>query len=370
MNETQGHLVYLLYCAVNGIVPDKTRVQEMDLDQLYELAKRHSVEAAVYVALHRADITDGRFYQDYNKSIARNLYLDIERKSILADLEKDGIWYMPLKGAILKELYPKAGMRQMSDNDILFDPSRQSRVREIMEAHGYRVRKYGRFHHDEYYKPPVMYFEMHLELFGTDRTGALYQYFADTGRLLKKDTDNRFGRHLSDEDFYVYLTAHEWRHYSEGGTGIRSLLDCYVYCRAKGHSLDWDYISAQMKQLGLERFEQARKALAIELFSSESMPALNEEQTEMLTYYFASGTYGSLENRVSHEISHQSKTKFILKNLFPSMEYMRRSVRFVNQCPALYPAGLVYRLGCALFRDRKTTIRRIKAVGNNDHKQV
>ena len=52
------------------------------------------------------------------------------------------------------------------------------------------------------------------------------------------------------------------------------------------------------------------------------------------------------------------------------MEYMRRSVRFVNQCPALYPAGLVYRLGCALFRDRKTTIRRIKAVGNNDHKQV
>ncbi len=36
------------------------------------------------------------------KSIRKNCLLDIERTSILADMEQHGIWYMPLKGSILK----------------------------------------------------------------------------------------------------------------------------------------------------------------------------------------------------------------------------------------------------------------------------
>ena len=34
MNETQKSLIYLLRCAVNGITPDKARVQAMDMEKL------------------------------------------------------------------------------------------------------------------------------------------------------------------------------------------------------------------------------------------------------------------------------------------------------------------------------------------------
>ena len=73
--------------------------------------------------------------------------------------------------------------------------------------------------------PPVLNFELHTTLFGSDHDETLYRYYADTKRLLRKDEDNNYGFHFSNEDFYVYMTAHEWKHYNGGGTGIRSLLD-------------------------------------------------------------------------------------------------------------------------------------------------
>ena len=39
---------------------------------------------------------------------------------------------MPLKGSVIKDLYPRMGMRQMSDNDILFDAERTKDVRTII----------------------------------------------------------------------------------------------------------------------------------------------------------------------------------------------------------------------------------------------
>ncbi|MBR5633637.1 MAG: hypothetical protein IKW78_00425, partial [Prevotella sp.] len=50
----------------------------------------------------------------------------------------------------------------------------------------------------------------------------LYQYYADTRRLLRKAGDKCCGYHFSDEDFYVFMTAHEWKHYSGSGTGINN----------------------------------------------------------------------------------------------------------------------------------------------------
>ena len=54
MNGINKDLIYLLYCAVNGITPDNARVQAMDLERLYRLTKFHTVRAAVCIALKRA----------------------------------------------------------------------------------------------------------------------------------------------------------------------------------------------------------------------------------------------------------------------------------------------------------------------------
>ena len=102
MNTLYKDLIYLLSCAVNGITPDTAKVQAMDLERLYRLAKLHTVRAAVCIALKRAGVHDKQFDQAYKKAVRKNIYLDMERTAILSDFEKQGIWYMPLKCSVLK----------------------------------------------------------------------------------------------------------------------------------------------------------------------------------------------------------------------------------------------------------------------------
>ena len=353
MTESQKNLIYLLCVAVNALIPDKAKVRAMNLDELYSLAKFQSLRGAVCVALQMADVDDERFIQAYKKAVRKNIYLDVERAAITEAFERQGIWYMPLKGSVLKFLYNKNGLREMSDNDILFDAEKSRQVKEIMISRGYSVKSFGRWQHDQYIKPPVLNFEMHTSLFNKTKNNPIYLYYADVKRLLRKDDDNSFGYHLSDEDFYVYMTAHEWKHYSVNGTGLRSLLDCYVYCKVKGDTLDWDYITEQCRQLELADFESRRRMLALKVFSYDNLPDLTEDENDLLMSYLTAGTYGIMENDIGNQLKNQSKAGYILRQIFPDPEYMQHSVAFVRKWPVLYPVGIVYRWVRILIRDRE-----------------
>ena len=61
--------------------------------------------------------------------------MDAEREALLDFFEKSGIWYLPLKGAVLNGIYPQYGLRQFAKNDILFDAARWRQV-ELHEAPG------------------------------------------------------------------------------------------------------------------------------------------------------------------------------------------------------------------------------------------
>ena len=57
------------------------------------------------------------------------------------------------------------GMREMADNDLLYDRIKQSEVKNIMIARGYFAESVGKTNHDVYIKSPVFNFEFHTELF-------------------------------------------------------------------------------------------------------------------------------------------------------------------------------------------------------------
>ncbi len=355
-------LIYLLSCAANGITPDTAKVQAMDLERLYRLAKFHTVRGAVCIALKRAGVQDKQFDQAYKKAVRKNIYLDMERSAILSNFEDKGIWYMPLKGSVLKDLYPENGMREMADNDMLYDAEKQQEVMRIMLAHGYTAESVGKSHHDVYMKPPVLNYELHTRLFSSAHAEPLYQYYANTKRFLIKDEGNDFGYHFSDEDFYIFMTAHEWKHYNGSGTGIRSLLDCYVYCKNKGDTLDWGYISEQCKLLEIADFEQERRELAVKVFSSDTLSNLNDEETDMLMYYLTAGTYGTFENAIQKKLKDQSKLSFWVHSVFIPRKQMNTSVPFTAKSPLLYPVGVAWRCGRVLIKRRDRLKQTIKAV--------
>lgn len=375
MNKTATDLIYLLSCAVNGITPDTERVQAVDLEQLYRLAKAHTLRAAVFIALRSAGVNDHSFQQAYNKAVRKNVMLDVERTAIFAEFEKHGIWYLPLKGAILKELYPENGMREMADNDVLYDSTKQAEVRKIMLGMGYTAESVGKTHHDVYMKPPVLNFELHTLLFGM--SSDFYAYYQNPKRLLIHDSGSKYGYLFSDEDFYVYMLAHEHKHYSNGGTGLRSLLDCYVFLQNKGDTLDWTYIYEQTKQLEIADFEREQRVLAEKVFSSDKLSTLTDREQELLDYYLTSCTYGtttrSAENTVKRHYAkskNKSKISFILARLFPDMEFMKQYYPFFYRHKLLLPVGYAWRLCKGIAVNHKKIQAEIKALNQYDNKKV
>ena len=369
MNDICKDLIYLLACAVNAITPDTERCKAMDLEKLYKLAQRHSVSSAVCIALEHAGIQDKQFHEAYKKAVRKNIMFDIERAAIFEEFEKNEIWYIPLKGAILKELYPENGMREMADNDVLIDPNNTEKVRDIMVKKGYTVKNYGISKDDIYIKMPFLNFEMHNSLFEELTSDLLQEYYSDIQKKLFKDENNNYGFHFSDEDFYIYLIAHEWKHFKRAGTGIRSLLDCYVYLRALNDTLNFRYIAEQMEILELSEFEHAQRELSFKLFSSTNIPQLSSTEADMLMIYITSGTYGTYDRLYVQELKGKSKLDYILHQMFPNLTMMKKSVKFVNKCKYLYPIGIVYRWGRILLKRREHLAALIKAMKKVDHKE-
>ena len=357
-------VIYLAACAVNGTVPDKDRVAEMNLDRVFAIAERHMIAAAVGMALYSVGIRDHRFIQVVSKAQRKNALLDADRLAMCARLEQAGIWYAPLKGAVLKELYPQYGMREMADNDILIDPERAEDVKTVMESLGFSTIHFGGGCHDIYRKPPVINFEVHTALFSPGHGEKVYRYYRDVKNRLVKDEENGYGYHFTAEDLYIYMTVHEHKHYANSGTGLRSLLDVYVFLKKNGLSLDFSYIEAEIEKLGIEAFEQQNRSLAMKLFRGDS---LTDEDKEMLEYVTRSGAYGIVSYHVENSIQKlgggtKGKLRYFFRRMFPPMEAIRIYYPIVYKYKILVPFLFLYRLGKGLLHHRSRIRSELRAL--------
>ena len=351
------YVIYLAGCAVNGNKPDKQKLTDMDLEEVYKAASFHHLSAVVGMALENIGLQTPEFRKAVARSRMICLQFDHHRSAVLSELERAGIWYMPLKGAVLKEYYPRFGMREMGDNDILFDADRAKDVRQIMTGLGFEIENYNTGAHDVYRKPPACIFEMHRTLLIYLENTEAASYYKHIKERLLKDPDNQCGYHFSDEDFYIYMTVHEYKHYSQAGTGLRSLLDIYVYLKNK--QPDREYISRELKKLGLSDFEKTNRELALRLFSGQQPAA---EQQRMLDQILSDGSYGSQDARIDRKISAKGKLRYFFSRLTLPREIMLADFPVLKKAPFLYPFFWVIRLFRGIFYRRKKVFLEVRSL--------
>ncbi|MCF0205805.1 MAG: nucleotidyltransferase family protein [Bacteroidales bacterium] len=329
-------MLYLCTCALNGDTARISLVTNMDLPKVFACCCEHSVEAMAYEAIEKLlkenSFENSEFPQRFlnnsllnewrgrrDASVRKVILLDAMRNSLYKFMDQIGAWHVSLKGIVLKDLYPKCGMRQMADNDVFFDENFREQVRDWFVSQGFTVQLYGVANEDVYLKPPFYNFEMHAQLFDGDRHGELQRYF-----------ENHRGDFTRNEDFYLYLVTHEYMHYSSCGTGIRSLTDRYVYL-AK-HNLDFSYVQTEAKKIGIAEFELASRLLVQKVFGNGfNSSTLNAQERKMLEYYLLSGTYGTEERGVENALNKQvlsigskkaAKIAFAVGRVFPPRQRM------------------------------------------------
>lgn len=297
-------VIYLARCVLNGSIPEKDQLQCGQPDTVLKAAGRHMMSAITAVALESCGIKTERTAQAVGTALRRTLLFRSELSEVERRLNDAEIWFVPLKGIILQNDYPEPGMREMVDHDILIDAAKANDIRDIMEGLGFVTKQFNRSKHDIYFKPPVYNFQMHTCLFRKSREDKFYEYFKDIDKRLVKEDGSR--RQFTPEDFYIYMIAHEYKHYAGEGTGLRSLADTYIYL--KNNSLDMDYIKAEMKKLDLNEYEAINRSLSLKLFGAGE-EKMTDQENQMLDYILASGTHGNIQHKVENDLQKNKQGK-------------------------------------------------------------
>lgn len=365
------YLIHILSCAINGKEP--VAQEGIDYSKLLSLAKKHQIYSAIFPVIKDMDDvpqSEKDLFREYHlNELTRMLTINNERSQIFDELDALGIDYMPLKGLIIKNYYPKESMRQMSDNDILFDYSRRNDVAAMMKDFGYKSTATGE-NSDDYFKAPYSTFEFHRTLFFEEHD--FCPVFDDLWDRAYKDDEHSNMYHMGLDDVYIYSVCHMYKHFSTAGCGIRFLADNYLFLKKENDNLNWDFINSFFDKYGILEYEQKSRALAFKLFDEEP---LNDDDYELLEVFINYGIYGSgkikltksLEQMADGGSIESAKKKYLLSRLFPPKQKMIADFRVLEKRPYLLPLYYILRLFRGLFNSKKT-LKEVQSV-NKINKQ-
>lgn len=353
MTQIQIAISCLLRAALTG--KHDQLPENFSLSELVLIAKKHQCENLFYYGALNCNIpqTDPAMVSLMETMLccyAVNENQVYESKQLFHAFETNRIEYLPLKGTVLKALYPKEDMRMMGDIDILIHEDRLPQIRSFLEEMGYSFRLESA--HEVVFKKGQMKLELHKYLIPPYHKD-LCQFFGD-GWQLSDRTEGTYRCSMSDENTYLYLFAHFSKHFRDGGIGIRHLTDLWVWQQTHP-DMDQKVIEQGLERLCLQQFHQ-------NIDSTIEVWFAGAEATEMTDFItgriISSGVFGQTElrrigtatvNATNAKSARQIQNKNIISLIFPPKTLLQKDYPVLKKCGFLLPAIWVIRAFKAIF---------------------
>lgn len=343
-NECQ-YLLHLIKSVLNDTQPEE-KPEELSFEKILRIARKHDVANIAYYGVEKLKIKpenelNRKWAEARDKAIIRELTQTYEFDVLTNALVKENIRHLCLKGIWLKELYPQRDMRTMSDIDLLVDDENTVKISKIMNDLGYELmidEDADDDHHDAYRKKPIMLVEMHRQLFGAN--GNVYHEILPDPWVQAFEA-TPFAWRFNESWSFLYIFAHLEKHYSKQGTGIRSIMDIYVYLKHKEKELDWEYIYSELDKVGKSQICRDIIQLSKIWFGdAETSP----KYEKMASFIFGSGLYGNKMHSILNNYNRMSKKKYFLFRLFPPMIVMNKKYPVLKKAPVLLPVFWIVRM--------------------------
>ncbi|HIV85236.1 MAG TPA: nucleotidyltransferase family protein [Candidatus Monoglobus merdigallinarum] len=347
MNKTDLYLLHLLRCALCGAEPEAW--DGIDLRRLVYLAEKQGLLSLLSGTFERLDGMPEELRAAVKRRTAklrakekfRNIYLT----DLCLKLEAERLYVMPLKGFVIKNLYPEPWMREMNDVDILIEKDKADEVKALLEKEGY-VYDHDSLHEIVYNLDPFINLELHTSAISYYYKG-IYTHFEDALERSVPLDGHEYIRVMTPPDLYVHTLTHFAMHYCTAGGGIKPVVDLWLIKHK--HDLDMEYVGARLKALGLEKFESVISHLASVWFEgAEHTP--ETQQTERLM--LLNSAYGSTEDytmlrfyRIAENDSSRLVKRFKVLKSVMFMKPATLAVKYpgLRHRPYLYPFYTVYR---------------------------
>ncbi|MBQ2890057.1 MAG: nucleotidyltransferase family protein [Clostridia bacterium] len=352
-------LFSLLRYEINGesIGEDIKSIDNETLLKLFELSKAHDLSHLVSDALMKIGVEISKeLRQQKVLSIFRSESISLHLKSIKETLSKGEIPFIPLKGAVIRDLYPENWMRTSADIDILVKEEDLDKAIALFEKEKWQADKKN-FHDISLYKKGSAPLELHF---------SIKENMENLDRVLDKVWENAtlkedFEYELSNEFLLFYLLSHIAYHFKKGGCGIRTILD--VWLIQEKLKIDEKGLKNLCQEAQIEVFAGKVMELSKTWFEGKTHTDITKKMEEFILF---GGLYGNYENRASVEQTVAGGRK---KNLLSRiiMPYDKMVIRYpvLKKHKLLTPLFHIARWGSTL---KKGTLRRVTAEYNAGNK--
>lgn len=269
-----------LFSTISSILrgaPPEEAPNGLNWRELVSLARRQNVANIFYYAIEKLNSPIPKqafcaFFQEYRSAVL----IDHEQREatnvIFQAFNQREIRYLPLKGCVLKSLYPSPDMRTMCDVDVLVDVESLNGAEEVLRRLDFELHSRSSCH-DIYCKSPYVTLELHRQLFDPSHYLSPFDNLSDVwSRAIRKSEDS-FEYEMSLDDFYLYLWEHMAKHFRYSGIQIRNFIDVWLFLRRYGTQLDRGKVNNSLKRSGLTDFVANGERLAEVWF--DGVPANN-----------------------------------------------------------------------------------------------
>lgn len=378
-------LIALMRSAITGekITEDVRRIlcSAEVLSAIMRAAIKHDIGYLVSDALIKNELVDkndaayAKIKESQINAAFRYERMKYDFGVICSAFNEAGIYFIPLKGAVIRKYYPDPLMRTSCDIDVLVKEEQLSAAAEALQNKGWRKDDKVNYHDISLFSPANTHLELHFNLREhipeidavLDRVWEhieLYPEEEETAQksdTAKESADNAAGTYRyrqTDEFLMFHLLAHMSYHFVSGGCGLRSFADIFIL-REK-LAFDEEKLNALLCEGHIKDFYGQVLALIDVWFYGKPHTDLTRR---MEKYVIDGGVYGTLTNRVSMEqAKHGGKGKNLKQRIFMPYDKLKERYPVLVKHKWLTPLYEVVRWFSLLKRDTfKRSVNELKA---------
>ena len=360
-----------MFAAIRTVLSPDSTLSDTDADLLrrnlnnvYMVSNRSDMAQIVGYALEKQglitqdDETFSQFQEKQYIAMIKCEEMCYELDRMRALFEENQIDFIPLKGAVIREMYPEPWMRTSSDIDILIHPEDVDRTSCLLvEGLGYSMGKESG-HDYAFFTPQKIHVELHFDLMEEGTAKSSRKILKSIWNFASPVEVDRHEHELSEGIFYFYHIAHLAKHMETAGSGMRPFLDLWLINK---HSAAENPEKNELIERGsFTKFND----LCCELSDCWFGGTGNLQGTaEKLSFFVLNcGTYGSMENRiVTLQQLGGGTTKYIKRRVFLSKGIMIGQYPILRRHGWLLPFCHIARW-CKLFSTKmiKKIVKEIK----------
>lgn len=377
MEQLAKIMMQIIRCSVQGLPVDRSVIPYLTddfLHRMYKLSGSHDIAHLIGSVLEENGLLpEGLIGEKYREQEYTAIYryerINYEYKQICEILEKEKISFMPLKGAVLREMYPQPWMRTSCDIDILVHRKDWKDAQHILMKKLQYNKEYEGSHDVTLRSVNDIFIELHHDLVEDNRAKDSHKVLKNVWKYSRIKEGYSYFHTMNEDMFYFYHIAHIAKHFEVGGCGIRPVLDLWLMDNKGDY---WNDKSRKLlKQGGLLRFAYAVRNLSEVWFKGKEH---DETTLKMQAYILQGGVYGTEENHIltrNHKAG--GRIRYILSRIFVPYVNLKYEFEILQKYRFLTPFFEVYRWVLFLFKgNKKDKINRLNLIKHvpEEHKQV